>query len=116
MRISDWSSDVCSSDLDHRRGGLDHQFLLIVDRGDAQRIALPLPRPDDDERAVVDVVVLMALATEHGLKAEQRILLAAHRRQLAAADPVAAPRIGPLAQALAPQARQRGGSGKSVSD
>src|SRR3546814_20263298 len=79
MRISDWSSDVCSSDLiigkrrpriqprrhDHRRGGLDHQFLLIVDRGDAQRIALPLPRPDDDERAIVDVVVLLALATEH---------------------------------------------------
>src|SRR3546814_7572764 len=25
MRISDWSSDVCSSDLDHR-----HQLLLVI--------------------------------------------------------------------------------------
>src|SRR3546814_7669091 len=44
MRISDWSSDVCSSDLRHRAGGdvirpdlLDRLFLLLV--GEMERAA-----------------------------------------------------------------------------
>src|SRR3546814_8192282 len=28
MRISDWSSDVCSSDLDTRRGGVGYEVVL----------------------------------------------------------------------------------------
>src|SRR3546814_19051338 len=48
MRISDWSSDVCSSDLDH--GQLFPRRQMAVARGSARRArqgfrALPMMRP-----------------------------------------------------------------------
>src|SRR3546814_9103058 len=52
MRISDWSSDVCSSDLFHRNRG---RFAAAdAQAGDAARLAVALERGDqrrDDARA-----------------------------------------------------------------
>src|SRR3546814_16290035 len=39
MRISDWSSDVCSSDLVDRPGRRNHRFLILHDDV-ARRLAL----------------------------------------------------------------------------
>src|SRR3546814_11165685 len=58
MRISDWSSDVCSSDLLRLRG---HDRLVIGERGMAEpveghnRLDAPreMPRGDERERAEV---------------------------------------------------------------
>src|SRR3546814_541282 len=36
MRISDWSSDVCSSDLDERRGHVLAVVLVLHDRGELE--------------------------------------------------------------------------------
>src|SRR3546814_12494585 len=49
MRISDWSSDVCSSDLLHRCAGV-HEFALAVDVAPAF-LARPL---EPDQGSVAD--------------------------------------------------------------
>src|SRR3546814_3827754 len=49
VRISDWSSDVCSSDLDLERGGAAGDVRRI-DRGDCGGILRPR-RPDRDHSA-----------------------------------------------------------------
>src|SRR3546814_13057952 len=49
VRISDWSSDVCSSDLDLERGGAAGDVRRI-DRGDCGGILRPRP-PDRDHSA-----------------------------------------------------------------
>src|SRR3546814_3427498 len=46
MRISDWSSDVCSSDLEEASGLLAHELAAIDhDHDQAQQLWLPLPPP-----------------------------------------------------------------------
>src|SRR3546814_1492920 len=46
MRISDWSSDVCSSDLTHRV--LDHSSLLM--RGLDDELRIPVSRHTENRR------------------------------------------------------------------
>src|SRR3546814_19347712 len=48
MRISDWSSDVCSSDLQHERPGDGDALALAA--GEHVRIALVVLRPQADSR------------------------------------------------------------------
>src|SRR3546814_3434996 len=59
MRISDWSSDVCSSDLAHDRQAhlLRHALgveLLLLDRGVGRPAAHGEVVAGDDDRAAVD--------------------------------------------------------------
>ena len=77
---------------------------MVVDRRDAERIALSLPRPDEHERAVLDIVAVVARAAEDGLEAQQRELLAAHGRDLAAADALDPDDIARLQQDFAHRA------------
>src|SRR3546814_16918751 len=61
MRISDWSSDVCSSDLDHavahldifrdKRQGTATKLGKLVDQADERRNMLPAPHalPGEDQ-------------------------------------------------------------------
>src|SRR3546814_3131351 len=44
MRISDWSSDVCSSDLDDQPIGIDPQAHWPVRKGSRNAIAIALER------------------------------------------------------------------------
>src|SRR3546814_13518096 len=41
MRISDWSSDVCSSDLDGCRGDTVYYCQLVLDRGHEELVLPP---------------------------------------------------------------------------
>src|SRR3546814_4804547 len=55
MRISDWSSDVCSSDLQHHNVGVQHERpgdgdALALAAGEHVRIALVVLRPQADSR------------------------------------------------------------------
>src|SRR3546814_4360535 len=67
MRISDWSSDVCSSDLDRRRNapgedgqpGIDrpalaarHRGIHVIDPQGGQAVGLPAGRRRSEERRV----------------------------------------------------------------
>src|SRR3546814_3046781 len=45
MRISDWSSDVCSSDLGTVVGRDDHGYLLVRTRLGVLTLAVPRPLP-----------------------------------------------------------------------
>src|SRR3546814_9767284 len=64
MRISDWSSDVCSSDLKAREGSLAHDAAEAIKRltAEAEQIAMRLKeteavRPDLDDRiARADII------------------------------------------------------------
>src|SRR3546814_16464590 len=64
MRISDWSSDVCSSDLKAREGPLAHDAAEAIKRltAEAEQIAMRLKeteavRPDlDDRLARADII------------------------------------------------------------
>src|SRR3546814_19183814 len=71
MRISDWSSDVCSSDLAPAIDGGDHRQAAGRERGKA---AVPLLRQRDDG------------GTASGAIAENGLQLHRHRRQV---EPVA---------------------------
>src|SRR3546814_13928539 len=51
MRISDWSSDVCSSDLDRDRGGRAASLSLPSLEG-GEAAPSPRPRPGHEERDV----------------------------------------------------------------
>src|SRR3546814_4862308 len=66
MRISDWSSDVCSSDLVQICAELEHLKLLIVEIEEVgvhpQRVVQPL-----GFRAQVEAVQLFGLHEEGGL-------------------------------------------------
>src|SRR3546814_14426593 len=88
MRISDWSSDVCSSDLTHRAIGINLAPLVI----EAMADLVPNDRPD---RPIVDGVVdtlakigrLQYASREHDLVFEEPViavaLLRVHRPFLA---------------------------------
>src|SRR3546814_11897406 len=74
MRISDWSSDVCSSDLVHRAQGLQPGRLGAVD----QRLAL----------LAAGVAGLRAELLENLLGDQPRVALDADRHLLGEADAV----------------------------
>src|SRR3546814_1950495 len=91
MRISDWSSDVCSSDL-HEQG--DGESALVVGQGDAH---VAPARPDvqrvgfDAEAAVArgrDLELLVAVVEPFGALAE--IMAGSHLRAQRGACAVAA--------------------------
>src|SRR3546814_4011037 len=50
MRISDWSSDVCSSDLEH-----DHEIVPVINK-----IDLPAAEPEQVKKEIEDIVGLPA--------------------------------------------------------
>src|SRR3546814_8950641 len=56
MRISDWSSDVCSSDLDAAERGV-YQGLQVTDAatGDAYVTGSKIPRNDNNEAAQIGI-------------------------------------------------------------
>src|SRR3546814_8453983 len=70
MRISDWSSDVCSSDLERA-----DEAVVIVDRGREARSYLPQMARDDRQ----PVVHLLAQRTD-GLRLGRKLFLPPDRR------------------------------------
>src|SRR3546814_2597502 len=86
MRISDWSSDVCSSDLGRR--GLDDQFLVIEQRIDRDRVTAA-GNADDYQRlrprrfGIVPIIVGKA---EQVAEREQRQSSVAHSGDRGAAQ------------------------------
>src|SRR3546814_1355995 len=72
MRISDWSSDVCSSDLLHERsesGAGQHAEAAVLDRGDARRARHGADRrhfPDQSPRSHVPQYGLAPVRRDHG--------------------------------------------------
>src|SRR3546814_6029755 len=88
MRISDWSSDACSSDLIHQHIIVDVQLLPDQRRADDPRIVgeaddLTLRRPGDGDRdAARQAAALLALEIlPCGLEA--RMILGMQRRRFA---------------------------------
>src|SRR3546814_10253852 len=73
MRISDWSSDVCSSDLTHRNEG-EHVEALVADREPGAREEGPA-RPENDGGREQHLNPVARLATDIWLEARQ---MAAH--------------------------------------
>src|SRR3546814_8916966 len=57
MRISDWSSDVCSSDLDDLRALLQHHFRVLRKKPD-QLLAVGFQHVGAHERALADKIRL----------------------------------------------------------
>src|SRR3546814_4811566 len=88
MRISDWSSDVCSSDLGRR--GLDDQFLVIEQRIDRDRVTAA-GNADDYQRlrprrfGIVPIIVGKA---EQVAEREQRQSSVAHSGDRGAAQSI----------------------------
>src|SRR3546814_4529788 len=81
MRISDWSSDVCSSDLLARRidARLDQPHIFIEDRvlgGDPEREDAVEPALDRRQLFEERAILVSELETGHGLEA-----LHVHARQ-----------------------------------
>src|SRR3546814_5102867 len=69
MRISDWSSDVCSSDLDHD--------VDIEASPDLQRLVAARGLPDDAQAAV--------LLVDHQLDEQPHVRLVVHHKGVATA-------------------------------
>src|SRR3546814_16603751 len=67
MRISDWSSDVCSSDLETHLGRVDHVGHGRVER--RQRTTEPGHRPDQPHRRVKSVVTTVIIVGEEDMAA-----------------------------------------------
>src|SRR3546814_2447455 len=67
MRISDWSSDVCSSDLLHRRDAFAEREDRFVDQRHQHAV-------DDEARRVVRVDDLLAEAAAIGLDRGERLV------------------------------------------
>src|SRR3546814_2822573 len=63
MRISDWSSDVCSSDLGHRLGTMEIESALVANPLVAEAAVVGKPHEIKGE-AVVAFVVLKNAVTE----------------------------------------------------
>src|SRR3546814_20199056 len=81
MRISDWSSDVCSSDLiaARQRHGIDHR---TVQDGEAEFIGIVLDiggKPAADRRYVGADLILVVHATK--LREDLRLLFRADRSE-----------------------------------
>src|SRR3546814_6162172 len=92
MRISDWSSDVCSSDLDRRRPiGIEQRILALGERG-GRNLLLQRTRTRRrhfDVRQVAHVLalrVILAMLLARGVPVAFR---AGEARSLAIADGVA---------------------------
>src|SRR3546814_13250751 len=73
MRVSDWSSDVCSSDLlrletvlgreRHQDDDVDDRALVIVRPGQGQSYALSVAAIHDQEELVIKPAAPMIMAT-----------------------------------------------------
>src|SRR3546814_20050731 len=72
MRISDWSSDVCSSDLDINWLAIGHDAALTVK---VRSMATPVPARFDGERILID-------APEYGVAPGQAAVCSAGNRVL----------------------------------
>src|SRR3546814_18040964 len=67
MRISDWSSDVCSSDLCRRRVRVPQWSILLAGDGARRGSARPLDRWAATERLVLGILRLLALSLHEDL-------------------------------------------------
>src|SRR3546814_4034962 len=76
MRISDWSSDVCSSDLALGAEPLDHFEHRAVDLGDDLDHAVMVAQIDEDEVAVIALAMYPTRDTD-GFPGAVRAKLAA---------------------------------------
>src|SRR3546814_11186300 len=72
MRISDWSSDVCSSDLDQGRGRQPRPPRHIV------RIPARIEGPGVDRSATIQNISLSGMALEAGLPVNPGKMLTLH--------------------------------------
>src|SRR3546814_15666588 len=82
MRISDWSSDVCSSDLDristtsvpliepaHVVALPKGQCFALIEGGNLWKVRMPLPAPDSDEAMPKDLQELAGYTRQHYVEA-----------------------------------------------
>src|SRR3546814_1386651 len=116
MRISDWSSDVCSSDLRGAAGGPSRPDPAALEGGGADHVAHPRLNLRAPARAVehpvvadarLDVVVVVLgrnaatqIMRRLGLaEAADVVLLAFHRHQRRAADLAAVDKLAAMHQA-----------------
>src|SRR3546814_4499647 len=95
MRISDWSSDVCSSDLPDRNGA-DHAMVAMADG------ALPLPLHCSPKEARGPVAEAFADAAERARQEHWRLAYVAMTR--AEAVLVVSGSLGPRARGPIPDA------------
>src|SRR3546814_11914604 len=87
MRISDWSSDVCSSDLFEIGGQADHRDQNVRPGGGAIEIGFgrgrnPLPREIDAAGRVDRDRIAMAALQRHRLHRRQEIGIASCRERV----------------------------------
>src|SRR3546814_10274101 len=71
MRISDWSSDVCSSDLDRQCRGAFLRLHIVADDGIGRRAAAGLADTDTDPRDQ-QLPEIPGAAAHHGERAPDR--------------------------------------------
>src|SRR3546814_7495832 len=65
MRISDWSSDVCSSDLTAAGNVIKVADLVDDDAAKRDRVAAALKSPNArDDRDFVDIIIALGMAKE----------------------------------------------------
>src|SRR3546814_16661002 len=98
MRISDWSSDVCSSDLSHRAG-----IGTAVGFGEAEA---------SDQLAAGqfrNIGLLLRLAAEGEDRMDDQRCLDAHRRAIARIDALALARDQPVGDMAAPRTAETPG-------
>src|SRR3546814_14250823 len=64
MRISDWSSDVCSSDLIAKKGGLDYYLGFMSDKSEdySRRVAMYFGRRVAKAQGINDVEYQLSFA------------------------------------------------------
>src|SRR3546814_13956168 len=96
MRISDWSSDVCSSDLGGRLAGAD----ALADRGDgvADHVAVDFPKQavflgDLQEAQRLDQLAVAGVQSQEGLVDRARVALQAYHRLVLQHETLACERL-----------------------
>src|SRR3546814_16112095 len=94
MRISDWSSDVCSSDLHHA----DVRDLIVASR------------TADETASKPDPLMLRELLALEGLRAEQALMIGDTEYDVAMAAAIDMPAIGVICGVHAPQRLKQAGA------
>src|SRR3546814_11376523 len=77
MRISDWSSDVCSSDLG-TRGIVLLLLYLALDDSDDRPLIIDQPEENLDPKSVFDELVALFIAA----KAKRQVIMVTHNANL----------------------------------